>query len=271
MDEVKGLPTPVELRAEIKQAQAIGRTLYLLDRVSAIGTDIMLANVASPEQRGIGGYLTMREGEDRPGDTWLVQFFTVAEPRKVLCRVRVAAQPEREPTFESLDPPPLASDDMQRVMRAQSTALAALGPPAQPQNPLVLPGAAIGEDGFLVYLLAGTTRPDLAVFGQHHRVLVSSDGLTVAKLEPMSKTVLEVPLTNGRLGSRVEELFVTHLVTRCPTETHVFVSLLHRVPVCVGTATGIWLVDGDKISLLDPSAPAPAPASARKPWWRFWG
>ena len=250
MDEPKRSPPPEKLRAEVERAQELGTMLFLLDRASAIGTDIMLANIPSPKERGIRGYLTLREGEDRPGDTYLVQFFTAGEPLHVLCRVRVPMRHDRKPTFEALEPPPSASEDAQRLMRARATAIAALGPPTQPLNPVILPGRAIGQDGILVYLLAGTNRTDVAVFGKHHRVLVSPDGRTVTKLEPMSKTVLEVPMESGPPGSKGAGLWVTHLVSECPVETHVFVSLLHRLPVHVATACGSWVVDGNKISLL---------------------
>ena len=256
-------PPPEDLRADVERAQNLGLTLFLLDQASAIGTDVMLANVASPQDRGIGGYLTIREGEDRPGDTWLVQFFTARAPLEVLVRVRVPMGRGRKPMFEALEPPVPASEDACLLMRARETAMAALGAPAQPQNPVVLPGAAIGEDGILVYLLAGTNRPNVAVFGKHHRVLISPDGRSVKKLEPMSKTFLEVPIEGGTLDGASAGLYVTHLVTACPVETHVFVSLLHRMPVYVGTARGSWVVDGTKISQLEVP-------SGRKPWWRFW-
>ncbi|HEY6477213.1 MAG TPA: hypothetical protein VI456_11575 [Polyangia bacterium] len=45
---------------------------------------------------------------------------------------------------------------------------------------------------------------------------------------------------------------VSQIVTDWPLETHVFVSLLHdRTPIYVATKRGVWLVVGDKISLVD--------------------
>jgi hypothetical protein len=50
--------------------------------------------------------------------------------------------------------------------------------------------------------------------------------------------------------------FVTQIVTDWPSEIHVFVSLLHdRKPIYVVTARGIWLVIGDKITLVDDKPP----------------
>ena len=43
---------------------------------------------------------------------------------------------------------------------------------------------------------------------------------------------------------------VTHNITDAPLETHVFASLLHRVPVLVLTRRGTWRVDGARIAFL---------------------
>lgn len=53
--------------------------------------------------------------------------------------------------------------------------------------------------------------------------------------------------TKPSKGGTVEAMFVTHLVTDWPLETHVFVSLLTHKQVYVGTKVGIWRVDGDRI------------------------
>ena len=72
------LPIPEDLRVEIRKAEAIGGELYLLDKVSAIGTDVLVDRVPDYRQKNLGGYLTLREaGNDlRPKDSYMVSFFT---------------------------------------------------------------------------------------------------------------------------------------------------------------------------------------------------
>lgn len=264
MDDPGRLPPPDDLRAAIEQAQSLGTMLYDHDLASAIGTDVMLANVRAPKERGIAGYLTLREGDERdPTNAWLVQFFSAEDPPRVLCRVRVPA-PGARPAFEAVDRPMPVSDAARRLIRARRSALAAIGSAAQPQNPAILPGQTIGKDGILVYLLAGTTRRNVVVFGKHHRVLVSPDGGTVVSVEPLSRTILEIALELPPEAVSGVGVFVTHLVTEYPLETHVFASLLHQTPVFVGTSRGNWVVDGDKISLLE-AAPSQEPPPAQKP------
>ena len=101
----------------------------------------------------------------------------------------------------------------------------------------------------LVYLLAGTKRPGIAVFGKHHRARVSPDGRQLLSLEPLSKSILELPLALPP-GAKEAGLAVSHIISETPIETHVFVSLLHKLPVYVSTSRGQWKVDGDRISFI---------------------
>ena len=81
-------------------------------------------------------------------------------------------------------------------------------------------------------------------------VLIPEEGGPPSYVMPLSKSILELP-TNASKGSTLAAMFVTHLLTDWPLETHVFVSLLTRKPVYVGTKVGIWCVDGDKIRFID--------------------
>ena len=121
----------------------------------------------------------------------------------------------------------------------------------QPVNPVLMPASAFGEQGILVYLLAGTTKPDVAVFGRHFRAVVRGDGAAITSMTPLSNSALEIP-TRAPDGATPEALVVTHVVTDYPLETHVFTSLLVRMPVYVGTRGGTWRVDGDRIAFLGP-------------------
>ena len=117
----------------------------------------------------------------------------------------------------------------------------------QPINPVVLPGQAIGDEGVLVYLLAGTTRPRVHVLGKHYRALVSADGRSVTRFEPLPKAVIEMELEPGDTPLQID---VSHILHDYPLETHVFASLLYRLPVTVLTARGLWIVDGRRIFFL---------------------
>jgi hypothetical protein len=241
---------PAELRAQIERSQRLGRALYIQDKAAAIASDVLFEHVASPQERGVRGYLTIREAGAEPA--FLTFFYTNEDPPRIAFRIRVPMASHVKPSFEALDPPAPTTAGLRTLIRARHTALAAL--PAdhrQPVNPVLLPG-----DGgrVLIYLLAGTKRANVAVFGKHYRAQVSPDGSELVSFEPLSNSALEVPLPAPAAdpGHRPVGLVVSQVVTDYPLETHVFVSLQHKMPVYVATARGNWRVDGEAITLLPP-------------------
>lgn len=258
MSAPESVPIPEELRGAIEQAQRLGAAIYLQDVAAAIGTDVARAHLRPQDSRSVAGYVTVFDAAtDPPTDARFVFFFTATDPPELICRVRVPLWPSGEPTFEAFAPRVAAAPGAQLLIRARRTAIVALGASAQPQNIVILPANLVGEDGILVYLLAGSPRNDVAVFGKHHRVLISPDGTAVTRFEPLSRTAIEIPRQSPDMpaGSTLAGLWVTHLVTEWPLETHVFASLLYRTQVFVGTARGQWCVDGDKISFMGQGPP----------------
>lgn len=241
-------PIPPDLQAAVARSCDIGRELYLLDKVAAIGTDVLLANVPHPEAKHVIGYLPLREADDagQPTGVFQVAFFTSEQPIRIAYRIHVAAH--HEPRFEALEPPEVAPEGFAALARSRQAALAAVPHRTQPLNPVLIPAEAYGESGTLVYLIAGTTKPKLAIFGKHYRALVPTGGTQVSYLKELTKTVLEVPTEAD--GHDAVALTISHLVTDYPLETHVFTSLLLRLPVYVATSRGMWRVNGDQIAFL---------------------
>lgn len=254
VEQARQLPIPEDLRDQIRKSRGIGRQLYMLDKVAAIGTDVLFAHVADIRSQGLGGYLPMQEGDEdgTPKASFLVTFFTAESPPRLKYQIRVA--PEVKPTFEVFDPPRPSTPAFAAFVRARQVAIDALPATDQPINPVLIPGEAHGEKGILVYLLAGTKKPNLAVFGRHFRALVPIGGTSVTYLMPLSKSVIEIP-TRGPNGEVTEALAITHIVTDYPLETHVFTSLLIKKPVFVGTNRGVWRVDGDDVTLISDKPP----------------
>jgi hypothetical protein len=245
-------PIPADLRAAVERSQTVGHALFLFDRAAAIGTDVLFSKIRTPE-RSLAGYLTLPVDDGAGGldAAFSVLFFTTGPEPQIAFRVHVPAFPA-PPSLEELEPPATMDENLRAYARARESALAVPRDTHQPMNPVVLPGRALGEQGIVVYLIAGTNRPDIAVFGKHYRVLVSDDGGTVRRVDALTKSVLELPLADPQAspGSRTVALSMSHLVTPHPLETHVFGSLLYEVPVYVATERGIWNVDGDRIQFV---------------------
>ena len=241
-------PIPADLRAHVARSETLGMSIFLLDKAAALGSDALNEHVKS--LNGLGGYVTVPEPDEsrKPKLAFAVAFFTSENPPRIAYRIRVSLEAGVKPTVDEIKPPAPANEGESLLIRARQTAIAALPEIAGPINPVILPEQPIGEEGVLVYLLAGSKQPRVHVLGKHYRVLVSPDGRTVARFEPLSKAAIVIPLEPG---DTPEQIHVSHILHPYPLETHVFASLLYRVPVGVLTDRGLWIVNGAKIFFLE--------------------
>jgi hypothetical protein len=229
---------PAEHREAIQRAEEIGRQLFVLDLWGAAGTekaaearllkdDRLVGWLASPEDQGGACHFVRQEGAG------YTSIFRVLFPGYTLQNARL------DRTEQPMDPV-LAS-----AFRARQSALkSGFARMTERYNPVVVPASTLGEEGWLVYLLAATTDPSALVLSGHSRVLVSADGATVKSVTALSKTLLLAP-RKATGGDRPAGLFLRHIVTDTPLETHVFTSLVYRMPMVIGTNLGLWVI-GDK-------------------------
>jgi hypothetical protein len=249
----RSLPTPPELAPKIEESVEYGYAIYLQDKASAIGTDVLVGKLGSLEGHGLGGYITIREGteEGEPLPSWQVVFFTDSDPPAIKYVVHVPMEREKKRSFEERIPPERIPEPLLNLIRARQAAIEAAGPFTQPMNPVVMPAGALGHarDEILVELLAGTTEPNAIVLGKHFRVIVSPDGRHVESVMPLSKGALVLKMRDAE-GQKIVAMYATNLVSEYPLETHVFASLAATLPLYLGTSRGVWLVDGDRITLI---------------------
>lgn len=250
-----GYPIPDDLKDDVARSSSLGYQIYRIDYFSAIGTDVLLAAIDSMEgandfsgETNIGGYLTFQKGGDdgAPVPEWQVLFYTADTPPKIAFRVSIPETDIDAATCEILDPPEETFPMLRRLIDARQKAIEFTAPHYQIINPVILPGDVFEEDAILVYLLAGTTEPNVAVMGSHHRVLISGDG-TLTCLT-YSNEPFEIPFPTDT-GDSLRALIVSNTVTDYPLEFHVFASLLYDLPVYVITERGIWRVMDNVITL----------------------
>lgn len=248
-DKPHPVEIPADLRDDVERSSQIGRAIFSLDTISAAGTDILFEHVKDPDSKNLGGYITLPD-MDEAGNfqkAYTVSFFTQDQPPRIAFEMRFTR--EGKPTFAEYDPPKAASAKFVDLVHARQVAIAAWPKSSQPVNPVLIPGAARGEKGLLVYLLAGTSKRNVAVLGQHYVALVPYGAADVTYMKPLSKTILELPTVTPD-GQKAAALVVTHIVTDYPLETHVFASMVADLPIVVVTSRGEWLVDGPTISFL---------------------
>jgi hypothetical protein len=257
---------PPEAQPHLARAIGIGRLLHAYDQVAAEGTDVMQANADATDRATVGGYLVVHS------DTrWSVLFFTKGDDPRICARITV--EPGKPSVFQRVRPTEPASAAERNAIRARQAALTAVPEVLQPLNPVVLTNAdgvevqqlatdlgsgALAEGKSVIYLLAGTSRPGVAVLGRHYRALARPDG-TIEKIEAMSKAPIEISEADLPPGARTVAMVVSHVLGDWPTEAHVFASLLYRQPVHVITRRGHFRVAGDRIERLPLPVGAPTP------------
>jgi hypothetical protein len=247
-DEAPRPPIPTTLLPGVSQAQRLGLLLFVHDSIGARATDAVHRKQRNFDPR-VRGWLTLRSGEG-----WVVPFLTNdGGAIAALYRVRFASSADAEPEVEVLDNPEPVDETIARMFDARETAKhQSFRVCSNHYNTVVLPGAEIGQDGWLVYLLAATTEPGVVVSGGHHRFLVSADGRNVVDHFQFTKACLTLPAPKPPAGARVTGAMITHLTSETPTEVHVYLSLLHHMPfyVSLPKTRTLWEVDGRDIELI---------------------
>lgn len=245
-------PIPEGFVDDVTRAERVGRELYLDDVAAARGTEALLAKTGSLDELGLAGYLTVREHDaaGKPADAWMVLFLSQSEPPNVLYRVHVESG-EKAPEVLDAPKPPALPADVQPLWSARALAIEKGGPYEQPINPVVLRGKDVGGEGILVYLLAGTDKPDVAVLGRHVRVRTDDQGRELREVTPLTKSVIEIPTTTPE-GKPVAMLTVSQVLTDTPTEAHVFASLAYGLAIAVRTEKSMWKVADGTIRYLGP-------------------
>jgi hypothetical protein len=234
---------PPPIRAfDIPTIERLGREIYRQDRAAWLATDALMAKVTDPEGVGLKGWIVDGEGGDekvrflRDTGGGLEAGYDIVVGDK-------GAGAVVEPADRSL------TADERAAFAARQTAIKNLtGVCRQGYNSVVV--RDVEGDGWLVWLLAPSPARDLMPFGGHYRFSISADGQTVNRIDALSASCLTMSAKpNAPAGSTPAMLYVTHIVSPTPVETHVFLGLMYHLPIVVGTdKDAVWIVDKGKIS-----------------------
>lgn len=239
---------PEGFRAAVERSERLGRAMFEKDMAAARATGLLLDSGFLAGDSRIHGWLTESDGES-------MQVTYVGEQNGrlyVAHEVGFAGGPSGIPVIGRVAPSTPLDGERARMYRARETAIAAFRPPCdRSYNTVVLPAGLDGEQGWLVYLLAATLRPDEKVLAGHGLVKVSADGTTVERITPLSLSCLVVPDAQPQ-GVRETGVMMTHLTTAWPLETHVYTSLLYDTPVFVQTRSGLWQIQDGRIRFVQP-------------------
>ncbi len=242
---------PADLYREVVlRSERLGRALYQRDFAAAAATGLLLDGGFLAGDQRITGWVT-QEGEGSLLVTYVAEengLRTVGH--EIVFPSGLANPPALAPT----EPNSPLIGERAVMYSARNTAIDEFRPLCNTNyNTVVLPGTLIGEQGWLVYLLATTMNPGERILAGHTLVRVSPDGLVALSTTPLSLACRIEPLDLPQ-GTEQAGFFINHQTTSWPLETHVYASLAYGVPVYVRTQTGTWLVENGKIELTDLAA-----------------
>lgn len=227
----------------LRQTESKGYDLYFQDFMAASATN--LVSIERLQNSSARGWIVVRDG-----DNWKVRF--VGECDEGICSSFDVAfdVAEKSTALTEFQIPEAIPDEQVAQWRARQLAIGSdVQRCSETVNTVVLEGQDGSEQVWVVYLLAASRDPNTVVLGGHHRVTVSADGSRILKSEPLSKSCLQVPRSPDESAVRV-----TNASGDQPLETHVFSSLLYRIPLHVETGAGVFAVEGNQIRQLEAGA-----------------
>jgi hypothetical protein len=226
-------PAPIEEWSP-QTVLAMGRAIYDHDTAAWVATDAMLEHLDERRRSAIRGWIVNPDGSD-----FVVRFVGGSGVARPIVDVRVS-----EGQVVSVDNGrgTLSAQEAAQF-RARETAKANVGPLlcSSRMNTVVIDDP--DSDDWLVWLLTSTTEHRMVPVGGHYRFRISADGSQLIRRDLLSRSCL----TLERSEADTSGLFVTHIVSSAPVETHVFLSLQNDLPFYVLAGGQTFVVDGDRV------------------------
>ena len=228
--------TPIP-KLELSEVEQLGREIYLKDVAAHRATDAVLAQVDSVQGEFVG-WITLLSGSRS-------QVLFIDDQARAVYSVELDVSTPLPPVVTELKPPGRLDPGASAMWAARRTALSSSFRRCSDRyNTVVVEQPRATPSRWLVYLLAATPEPGVVMLGGHHRFAISSDGTEVLEHLPLTKSCIK---SEPRRDGEVAALMVTHIVTNEPIESHVYLSLLHELPLYVGTDGAIWAVEQGRI------------------------
>lgn len=230
-----------EEKREIARVERVGRDIYHQDRRAWQAADTLL-NVIDPEEHpDLSGWLV----HERGGKTF-VSFYEKDESLSLLADVVFEGTPD---PVVRVSPEREISETERKMFAARELALSAASSEcAEEFNTVILES----EEGWDVYVLAATRKPDLVMVGGHTLVNVNKAGTEVLETKPLYRSCFAMSKSPDDLppGAAIEALTMTQSAQPLPTETHIFLNLQHELDFVVVTSSGKWILKKGLVYLM---------------------
>lgn len=216
-----------QYKAEIAEAEKLGRIIYEKDIAAWVGTDKMLEDLGQDVSGlPIRGWVT-----DKDGNRYRVNFIGVkdGETRIYYQAWTKGKKVKKAKTYKRGIA--LNTEQMAMWRARQLVAGQKFNQCSQTYNTVVVRRKTEGKHNLYVYLLAASMEPGKIVMGGHYRYSVSLDGGEILSNIAFSNGCMEMPKDSTTIM-----FLVTHLKANYPQEHHVFLNLSHNTDLLVNAA-----------------------------------
>ncbi len=242
---------------DIATIESLASAMYAQDQLAWKATDVVLAERGQDgmEDDGVRGWITV-EGDT--ADT--VRFIHPGDDGPEVLYDVIFAEGQ-EPALYAPATPVLTPEELAQY-NARMLALENIETPcSETYNTVALKEP--GSDNWLVWAMASTTEPNVAVTGGHYRFTISADGSEIEQADRLFRGCMELSQRDAPEGQNAFAS-TSHVVSLTPVETHLFANLYHPFFRYVGTMDGTaWKMEGGRLSTVQDDSPEADGAAAR--------
>ncbi len=225
-----------EYAVEVDLAERLGSLLYtkvrLVEEATAAAALVVDRRTLGSAHRSV---VVSQDGQ------WTVRFVGSAGDRLV-SYYDVTFSAAGIPRVRLLDSPQTLAAEEGSLYRAKQAATLEM-PFRCPTSYKTIALPSLEDHGWTVYLLPQGDDKDLISIGGHLRAEVSRDGTEVESIGALTAGCQSAPADAVASGDLVDGFWIMHTRSPVPHEVHVYLSLIHDLPLFIGTWNGVWLVE----------------------------
>ena len=241
---------PSEYQMDVVKAQMFGAEIYSQDIAAWVVTDFLASKGVLEKDKRLRGWVTEQAESEDEYVRMLVSFIgEVSGEYKALYQVEAKSGNVLTETYKEFPSGIELSKSQLGMFKARQTALSSeFMTCSNSYNTAVVRFDDEVNSYNIVYILAASVKAGEVMAGGNHRVTLNNNGDEIVENFPLSKSCITLQKTDD-----VAALTLSHIVEPTPNAVHVFLSLLHRIPIYVLTTENkiIWKVEGNKISIAD--------------------
>jgi len=230
---------------DLETINKLGHEIYRIDQYASIATDILFNQGLNLKNYPIRGWIVM-EYSDGVSITFVGEY---KSGLRGVFEIRPNAEPKDR--FKIVEGRKLTTVEESKFKARQTASKGINEYCSNRYNTVVI--ADPTSDSWLVYLLAATDDPNLILAGGHYRFTISKDGTTILNTDKLSNSCLTLNKKAEDIpnGATPVMMFMSHLVSKTPIETHVYLTLLHHMDFAVATNDGkVWKISKNGIEIL---------------------